>query len=85
MDANRDCGCQSARERIDILIDRELTDMECADVRAHCVNCPSCQEEVALMEKLTDRFRAACADPAPDHLRISILNSIQNQNGSVDA
>lgn len=85
MNANRDCGCQSARERIDILIDRELTDMECADVRSHCANCTSCQEEVALMEKLTDRFRAACAEPAPDDLRISILNSLQNQNGSVDA
>lgn len=85
MDANQDCGCQSARERMDILIDRELTDMECADVRAHCDTCPSCQEEVALLEKLTDRFRRACADPAPDNLRIAILNSLQNQNGSVDA
>lgn len=85
MDANQDCGCQSARERMDILIDRELTDMECADVRAHCDTCPSCQEEVALLEKLTDRFRSACADPAPDNLRISILNSLKNQNGTVDA
>ena len=85
MDTNRDCGCESARERMDILIDRELTDLECADVRAHCDTCPSCQEEVALLERLTDRFRAACADPAPDDLRISILNSLSNQNGSVDA
>jgi mycothiol system anti-sigma-R factor len=85
MDTNHDCGCQSARERMDILIDRELTDMECADVRAHCATCDSCQAEVALMEKLTDRFRAACAEPAPDNLRIAILNSIQNQNGNVDA
>ncbi len=85
MDANRDCGCESARERMDILIDRELTDMECADVRAHCSTCESCQEEVALLEKLTDRFREACAEPAPDNLRISILNSLKNQNGVVDA
>jgi hypothetical protein len=34
---------------------------------------------------LTDRFRAACAEPAPDNLRISILNSIKNHNGNVDA
>ena len=85
MDTNRDCGCDSARERIDILIDRELTEMECADVRAHCASCESCQEEVALLEKLTDKFRQACAEPAPDNLRISILNSIKNQNGIVDA
>jgi mycothiol system anti-sigma-R factor len=85
MDTNHDCGCESARERMDILIDRELTQMECADVRAHCASCESCQEEVALLEKLTDRFRQACAEPAPDNLRISILNSIKNQNGIVDA
>ncbi len=85
MDTNRDCGCDSARERIDILIDRELTEMECADVRAHCASCESCQEEVALLERLTDKFRQACAEPAPDNLRISILNSLKNQNGIVDA
>jgi mycothiol system anti-sigma-R factor len=85
MDTNRDCGCDSARERIDILIDRELAEMECADVRAHCASCESCQEEVALLERLTDKFRQACAEPAPDNLRISILNSLKNQNGIVDA
>lgn len=85
MDTNRDCGCESARERLDILIDRELTDLECADVRAHCEQCSSCQEEVVLLEKLTNRFREACAEPAPDNLRISILNSLTNQNGVVDA
>lgn len=85
MDAPRDCGCQSARERIDILIDRELTEMECSDVRAHCASCESCQEEVAILEKLTDRFREACAEPAPDNLRISILNSLKNHNGNVNA
>lgn len=85
MDMNRDCGCESARQRMDILIDRELTEMECADVRAHCESCESCQEEVALLERLTDKFREACAEPAPDNLRISILNSIRSHNGSVDA
>ena len=85
MDTNRDCGCESARERIDILIDRVLTELECAVVRAHCASCESCQEEVALLERLTDKFRQACAEPAPDNLRISILNSIKNQNGIVDA
>lgn len=85
MDAQRDCGCQSARERIDILIDRELTEMECSDVREHCASCESCQEEVAILEKLTDRFREACAEPAPDNLRISILNSLKNHNGNVNA
>jgi anti-sigma factor (TIGR02949 family) len=85
MDTQGDCGCQSARERMDILIDRELTEMECADVRAHCTSCESCHEEVALLETLTDRFRSACAEPAPENLRISILNSIKNQNGIDDA
>jgi mycothiol system anti-sigma-R factor len=80
MENRHDCGCESARERLDILIDRELSDLECADVRAHCETCPSCQEEVALMETLTERFRVACAEPAPDHLRISILNSLKGPN-----
>lgn len=85
MENRHDCGCESARERLDILIDRELSDLECADVRAHCETCASCQEEVALMETLTERFRVACAEPAPDHLRISILNSVTNPNGIREA
>lgn len=85
MENRHDCGCESARERLDILIDRELSEMECADVRAHCETCESCQKEVALMETLTERFRVACAEPAPDHLRISILNSVKNQNGILEA
>ena len=85
MDTNRDCGCESARQRMDILIDRELTELECSDVSAHCASCESCQAEIVVMEKLTDRFRAACAEPAPDNLRISILNSIKNQDGILDA
>jgi len=80
MEIRHDCGCESARERLDILIDRELSDIECADVRAHCETCASCQQEVAVLETLTERFRVACADPAPENLRISILNSVKNAN-----
>jgi anti-sigma factor (TIGR02949 family) len=79
MEFRHDCGCESARERLDILIDRELSDIECADVRAHCETCESCQQEVAVLETLTEKFRVACAEPAPDHLRISILNSVKNE------
>jgi anti-sigma factor (TIGR02949 family) len=84
MESRHDCGCESARERLDILIDRELSDIECADVRAHCEACESCQKEVALMEALTEKFRVACAEPAPDHLRIAILTSLKNTNGLRD-
>jgi mycothiol system anti-sigma-R factor len=82
METSHDCGCESARERLDILIDRELSEIECADVRAHCETCESCQQEVAVMETLTEKLRVACAEPAPDHLRIAILNSLKNQNGT---
>jgi anti-sigma factor (TIGR02949 family) len=85
MEIHHDCGCESARERLDILIDRELSEMDCADVRAHCETCESCQLEVTVMETLTERFRVACAEPAPDHLRISILNSLKNPDGVFDA
>lgn len=85
MEIRHDCGCESARQRLDVLIDRELIDIECADVRAHCETCESCQHEVGVMETLTDRLRVACAEPAPDHLRISILNSVKNPNGVLDA
>jgi anti-sigma factor (TIGR02949 family) len=78
MDHNRDCGCDSARERLDSLIDRELSDQECADVRAHCDSCTECQEELALLERLTDRFREACAEKPPPGLREHILSSLKN-------
>jgi anti-sigma factor (TIGR02949 family) len=84
MENHHDCGCESARERLDILIDRELSDIECADVRAHCETCESCQIEAALLETLTERFRVACAKPAPEHLRISILKSVTQGTGSDD-
>jgi anti-sigma factor (TIGR02949 family) len=76
MDNFRDCGCDSARERLDSLIDRELSDQECTDVRAHCATCVECQEELALLERLTDRFREACADGPPPGLKEHILNSL---------
>lgn len=81
MDIRHDCGCESARERLDILIDRELSDMECADVRAHCESCESCQQEIVVLETLTERLRVACAEPAPDQLRITILQSLNNPGG----
>lgn len=80
MVANHDCGCESARERMDPLIDRELNEQECADVRAHCASCADCQEELALLERLTDRFREACADPPPLDLKMTILQSIKGQS-----
>lgn len=85
MEIRHDCGCESARERLDILIDRELIDIECADVRAHCEACAVCQQEVTVLETLTEKFRVACAEPAPDHLRISILNSLNNPNGTLES
>ncbi len=79
MESTHDCGCESARERLDSLIDRELSDQECADVRAHCSGCTECQEELALLERLTDRFREACADSPPPGLREHILKSLNSQ------
>lgn len=69
-------SCDDFREQLDALVDRELSGMECQAVREHCVTCDSCREEVAVLETLTNRFRAACADPVPASLCDEILEKV---------
>ena len=76
MDTNRDCGCASAFGRIEALVDKQLDAEQCAEIRQHCETCESCAAELDIVETLSQRFRAALAEPPPQHVRESILKNL---------
>ena len=76
MSAERHGDCASIRPQLDALVDRELSGMECAEVRDHCSECAHCREEVAVLDVLSTRIRHACSDPVPQDLCDEILHTL---------
>ncbi len=76
MDTNRDCGCASAFGRIEALVDGHLSPTESHEVRSHCESCDSCGAELDVVETLTQRFRAALAEPPPPEFRQKIFSQL---------
>lgn len=76
MDTNRDCGCASAFGRIEALVDGQLDAEQCSEIRQHCETCDSCAAELDVVETLSQRLRAALAEPPPHHVRESIFNKL---------
>ena len=83
MAIDKDCGCESARERLSALIDRELCDVECDDVRAHCETCADCREELALYSQVTVKLRNAVAEAPPPGLADHILKIINGGSSGI--
>lgn len=79
MDTNRDCGCASAFGRLEALVDGHLDSVECAEVRKHCETCESCASELEIVDKLTQKFKAACTEEPPLSLRDAILAELNKK------
>jgi mycothiol system anti-sigma-R factor len=74
-----DClDCRSAKERLELFVDRELSETEMAEVRVHldgCVDCETCfdfQEHVKLLVR-----RKGCPELAPADLKSRILHNLR--------
>lgn len=75
-----DCGCEKAKAELEEYLHRELTDEDFRDVKEHLDNCIDCSEEAVVGLTLTQRMQRACAEVAPDELRVSILEVLDRRS-----
>jgi mycothiol system anti-sigma-R factor len=63
-------NCRDCLEKLDGYLDRELTDVELAEVKAHMDRCPPCEDRYRL-EVHVKRLVKVCCDQgvAPETLR----------------
>jgi len=62
--------CDSAMDRLSVYLDRELTDRDMEQVRAHLEDCPPCGRVFEFQAELKRLVRKeCCSDDAPHRLR----------------
>jgi len=69
--------CEEALDRLFELIDGELTPSELDQVTSHLKECPPCEAERKLNEKIKTRVSATGGECAPEALRERILARLQ--------
>lgn len=63
MDALLPAECERARAQASLALDCELSELERAQLRAHLVACPACDEFVAGLREVTEELRSAPLPP----------------------
>ncbi|AKK05138.1 mycothiol system anti-sigma-R factor [Corynebacterium mustelae] len=58
------------------LVDKELTEADCAKLELHLAQCPDCAEMVAAETELRDVLKKCTTSPAPASLRSKIAQVI---------
>lgn len=71
-----DCTCDDFNVGMFALLDRELTDDECARLTAHIDTCDTCSEAMTNEEAIRALIKQCCCGKAPDSLREKITYSI---------
>jgi len=67
--------CDDCLEDLNSYIDRELSDQELQEVKAHLDDCPPCLQIVELQAGLKRLVRKECCqDEAPERLRTWVRN-----------
>ena len=69
--------CEEALDRLFEFIDGELTAAELEHVATHLKECPPCEAERQLNEKIKSRVSATGGECAPEALRARIVSTIQ--------
>jgi len=69
--------CEEALDRLFEYIDGELTPAELEQVSSHLKECPPCEAERQLNEKIKSRVSATGGECAPEALRARIVSTIQ--------
>lgn len=77
------CNCEDLHVHMYALLDRELTEVECARLNAHIAQCPGCAEMIAAEESLRRLLKKCCCGPAPASLREKISYSIQFERTTI--
>jgi len=65
--------CADYIERIVYLIDNELTESECTEVRIHLDSCNPCLAKYDLQKTVKTLVARSCHETAPDALREKVL------------
>lgn len=68
-----DCGCEKARAELEEYLHNELAKEDAADIREHMAGCSDCADEARVGMMLTEAVRRACAETAPEDLRVQVL------------
>jgi len=69
--------CEEALDRLFEFIDGELTPAELEQVTSHLKDCPPCEAERKLNEKIKTRVAATGGECAPETLRVKVLESLR--------
>ena len=69
--------CEEALDRLFEYIDGELTPAELDQVSAHLKDCPPCESEHTLNEKIKTRVSATGGECAPEALRERVLETLR--------
>lgn len=78
--------CGWAMDRLDQYVDRELTEVEMAEVRRHLEDCPPCGRHFQFHEHLKLLvYTKACPERAPAHLKGQILGTIRRGGDPAEA
>jgi mycothiol system anti-sigma-R factor len=67
-------NCNGCLEKLDLYLDRELTDAELGDVRDHLERCPPCEHRYLLLAGMKRLVKVCCDQgAAPSHLRQKLV------------
>ncbi|WP_028661248.1 mycothiol system anti-sigma-R factor [Nocardioides insulae] len=69
--------CADFLDQIVYLLDNELADAECAEVRAHLDTCHPCLERYDVQRTVKAVIARSCSEPAPAELRDRVRFRLQ--------
>jgi len=72
-----DCGCDTARAKLEDYLHGELANQDCCDIEDHVKTCSPCGEELTIGQKLSDKVKSACCETAPETLKVQIMQSLE--------
>ena len=52
-----DCGCDTARAKLEDYLHGELATQDCCDIEDHVKTCSPCGEELTIGQKLSDKVK----------------------------
>ena len=72
-------NCNECLDRLEQLVDKELSPLEASEVQIHLENCPPCTDQFEFEAGMKRLVRVCCQqDRAPDALRLRIRESLQS-------
>lgn len=77
--------CAEVLERVSLFLDREMDDVDCAQVQRHLDDCAPCLRKYDLEGLVKSLVARSCAcEQAPEHLRERVLLRIREVHVEID-